>query len=386
MKNTRDFSGKTAVIVCHDVMFGPPHELRDYLLRHKIKHLLFIGHVNRSLPNNPVKSSYIEVYDKGKMTKTLALGIHTYPEWYAYIIDSLVTCYWTLRFMKGRVTYFIGLGNLNVVWGILFSLLGLVEKSIYYVIDYSPKRFQNRIMNAIYHYLDYFCAQFSSVTWNYAKGMVKARETQWQRKFPRQIIVPNGITMKKNLPGFIKFGMHEIVYLGTLSAPQGILFVVEAMKMLKERINDIHLTIIGMGALEKTIKTYVSRFHLQRYIYLSGYIADPYKADSLVSQAALGVAMYVPHAGFIAYTEPGKVKRYLSCSVPVIMTAVSPLAKIIEAKKCGINCVYDQKVFVEKVVSFLGNERMQKQYRKNALRFAKKYDWEHLFSKSFQSL
>jgi glycosyltransferase involved in cell wall biosynthesis len=216
--------------------------------------------------------------------------------------------------------------------------------------------------------------------------MIKAREVKWHRVFPRQIVVPNGITMKSNLPGFKQFDPHGMVYLGTLSTTQGIQFVVEAMNTLKERIHDVNLTIIGMGALEKDIRTYISQFHLQKYVHLRGYVADPYEADRLVSTSAIGVAMYVPKTGFVSYTEPGKIKRYLSCSVPVIMTDVSPLASVIEAEKCGIKCPYRQSTFVEKVVSFLGNLPKQHLYRKHALRYAEKYDWDHLFNKSFQYL
>jgi hypothetical protein len=68
------------------------------------------------------------------------------------------------------------------------------------------------------------------------------------------------------------------------------------------------------------------------------------------------------------------------------MTNVSPLAHEIVEKECGINCPYDQKVFIKKVVGFFQNEQLQKKYRKNALQFAKKYDWEHIFNRCFQSI
>ncbi|MCX6791903.1 MAG: hypothetical protein NT149_02595, partial [Candidatus Gottesmanbacteria bacterium] len=54
----QDYSGKTAVIVCHDVMIGPPHELRDYLIQHKIARLVFIGHRNRARLENDIHRSY----------------------------------------------------------------------------------------------------------------------------------------------------------------------------------------------------------------------------------------------------------------------------------------------------------------------------------------
>src|SRR4030043_1705169 len=107
------FWGKTAVIVCYDRMFGPPHEVRDYLLRHDIKSLIFIGHQNRSLPDNPVKSSYVEVYeDKVLVHKHSAPEIRL-AEGIAYIRDFLLTWLWVIRYSRGTIQYFIGVGNLN---------------------------------------------------------------------------------------------------------------------------------------------------------------------------------------------------------------------------------------------------------------------------------
>src|SRR4030042_5137752 len=99
---------------------------------------------------------------------------------------------------------------------------------------------------------------------------------------------------------------------------------------------------------------------------MTGFIPDPYEVDKITSQASLGVAMYQPNAGFVAYTEPGKVKRYLACGVPVIMTDVSPLAHEIVKHTCGFCCAYDIDAFVKMVTSFFTHKDKIEQYRKNS--------------------
>lgn len=386
MKSRTSFKGKTAVIVCHDSVFGPPHELRDYLLRHSISKLLFIGHVNRYLPNNPVPSSYVEYYEKGKLrVKKYAKPTQT-SEIVAYLHDIFLTLYWFMKYLSGRSTYFVGLGNMNVIFGLIGKLFGSIKYVIYYVIDYSPKRFKNVVMNTIFQSLDYLCARYSSVTWNYSKSMLIARQDKWKTRFPRQEVVPNGITIKKNLPGYSMTNKHELVYIGTLVKQQGLMFVLQCLPELVKRMRDIHLTIIGMGEMRGEIERYCKTHDLYNRVKLVGYIPDPYEADKIVSRAALGVAMYIPNFGFVEYTEPGKIKRYLSCSVPAIMTPVSFIANDLEKYKCGFNCPYEAKAFINIVSSYLKNQKTIQTYRNNALKYAKRFEWERIFTNSFHLL
>jgi glycosyltransferase involved in cell wall biosynthesis len=378
------FRGKTAVIVCHEAMFGPPHELRDFLLKHEIKRLLFIGHQNRSLVDNPLKYSYLEIYEDGTLAHKHSIAERRLPESIAYVRDFALTFWWSWRFSKGKIQYFIGLGNLNALNGIILRFLGKVNAAIYYVIDYIPQRFPNTIMNTVYHYIDYICAKHSTSTWNYAQRMINERNKKWKTHFTRQIVVPNGVRLHDDVIASSKSFHHtQLVYIGALSKQQGILKVIDAVGELIRSVPTVSLRIIGMGFLQKTIEKRIHDLHLEEHIIVSGYVADPHQADQLISKAALGVAMYDPDAGFVQYTEPGKVKRYLACSVPVIMTNVSPLAAEIVQSRCGFCCRYDIGEFFRIVSSFLKNTKKQTQYRKRSIQFARKYEWDTIYADAF---
>jgi glycosyltransferase involved in cell wall biosynthesis len=384
---TSMFRDKTAIIVCHDAMFGPPHELRDYLLKHNIKRLLFIGHQNRALADNPLKSSYIEIYEDGALRyKHSAVEIHL-PEIIAYVRDFIVTFYWSLCFSKGTIQYFIGVGNLDALNGIILRFFGIVEKTIYYVIDYIPDRFANSIINTIYHDIEFICAKYSISTWNYSERMIRARNKKWKTRLARQLVVPNGVRLHEDVIAAAGVFNHtQLVYIGVLSEQQGILMVIDSITELKRLLPSITLRIIGMGPLAKTIKKRIHDLKLEKHIIIEGFVADPQKADALVSKAALGIAMYDPNMGFVQYTEPGKVKRYLACSVPVIMTNVSPVANMIVRGHCGFTCRYDIHEFARTVVSFLRNANKVKQYRNHSIQFARRYEWDVIYSNAFHMI
>jgi len=379
-----NFKGKTAVIVCHDAMFGPPHELRDYLLKNKIKQLLFIGHPNRAMYDNHIKSSFFQYYWNGNLKSTYTTPEWKLPELIGYMKDFFLTIIWTIVKIRGSIDFFVGLGNMNAFSGLFVQLLGLSNKTIYYVIDYIPFRYGNHFVNWFYHWVDMMSARFSYVTWNYAERMIKERKKRWKREFSRQIVVPNGVHIRKgNNTPFKKIHAHELVYLGTLSKQQGIQMILQALSLIRKEIFDVTFTIIGKGNYRKILEMLVKKYNLSDCVSFLGFIEDSNIVDKRISHSALGIATYDPTSSYVIYAEPGKVKRYLACGVPVIMTNVGPLAKEVFLNKCGLVCAYDSTIIFKEIVSFLKNQKHQQKYRRMAYKFAVKYQWKNIFDKAF---
>ncbi len=380
-----DFSRKTAVIVCHDAMFGPPHELRDYLLAHRIKRLIFIGHRNRSVPDNHITSSYCDVYESGRLTRHVRTRKINLPELVAYVRDSWFTLFWSFT-LTNHIDIFVGLGNLNAFAGIILRSFGKVSRAVYYVIDYIPDRYGTSLTNVVYRRLDAFCAA-RAITWNYAPAMIRARENAWGRKFPRQFVVPNGVHVRPGvMTPFDRIHKKEVVYVGTLTEQQGAQRMITALPEILRTIPQASFCLIGRGQYRRNLEHLAMKLGVARRVRFLGFIADPVAMDKRLSKGALGIATYHPKMGFVRYTEPGKVKRYLSVGVPVVMTAVSPLGREIEQKRCGFVTPYDAHALAKIVISFLTHERVMREYRKNAVAFAKNFLWQTIFTNAFASM
>lgn len=383
--STISFKDKTAMIVCHDSMPGPPHEtLRDYLLKHNIYRLIFIGHVNQYVIGNPIKRSYLKLYEDGVLVKKIEANRFNLPEAFNYIVDFLLTCYWLIKYSKRNIHLFVGLANLNAIVGILFQKIGWVSHTVYYVIDYIPQRFNNEGMNAIYHYLDKVCAERSNATWNYGLGMIKAREEKWHKVFPRQIHTPHGVEInKKHIKNFLKFNPTELVYLGTLYEQQGLQLIIEALPKIINKIKSIHLTIIGIGPFRNHLEERIKDLNIQNNISFVGFIEKASDVDLLLAKSALGIATYKNDMGFVNYTEPGKVKRYLSCAVPVLITSGTPLSEDIDKNLCGIVSKYDVNEVSRKIIAFISNKKEKVEFRKHAISYAKQQTWEEIYTRAF---
>jgi glycosyltransferase involved in cell wall biosynthesis len=288
-------------------------------------------------------------------------------------------CFTLLR----HIDIFIGLGNLNAFAGLVMRLFGKAAVAIYYVIDYMPGRFTNLFLNRFYRRIDEICASHC-VTWNYAPGMIKARERDWGKKFPHQLVVPNGIHVRKGIiVPFSDIHKTEIIYMGTLHKQQGIQLMIQALPLVVEKIPSVMFSLIGKGEYRKELENLVKQVGVERHVTFLGFIEDPIVMEKRLAKAAIGLATYEVNGNYVQYTEPGKVKRYLACGVPVVMTDVSSLARQIERASCGFRCAYDTRVLATILISFFAHPERMKEFRNNAVEFAKKSEWERIFTEAF---
>lgn len=124
---------------------------------------------------------------------------------------------------------------------------------VYYVIDYIPVRFQNRLLNWIYHWVDVYCVKHADQTWNLSSEManVRLRNGLSTKYLLKQITVPVGCHPLPRGKQNIDLSTREkrIVFLGILNIDQGIDLLIESMPEIVQHIPGVHLTVVGSGEL-----------------------------------------------------------------------------------------------------------------------------------------
>ena len=376
---------RKALIVIHEGTTGPGHDLRDYLLQQKVEELLFISHPLLYLPENFKNSSRYELYKKGELVKSKNAFHWVLPEPFLYIKDFLYTFFWSIIFIK-KSDVFFGLGNLNAFTGWFLKFFRRTDTLIYYPVDYVPKRFQNRILNFIYHHIEKFCALYSDWTWNFSPRVIAARNRKWGMTFKNQLIVPHGVHFNriKRLP-FEKIHKTEVLYMGTLFKRQGVQLVIESLPEVIKKIPGIKFVVIGKGPYETELKKLVNKLNLEKYVFFLGYIPNPVVMENRIAQAAIAVALYdKKYDEFSYYGTPGKIKNYLGAGVPVIMTDVPYGVRQIKNAQCGFIVKYSKDELADKIINFFSNEKIMENYRLNALKYVKKYDWDQVFAKALK--
>jgi glycosyltransferase involved in cell wall biosynthesis len=380
---------KKIVIATHIYTTGPAQDLREYLLAKKIGKLLFIGHP--LFWDEKLSGSGYEVYEKGELKEEKYRKIKKNFALLVYSIDIVLNIFWTWRKLPESDLY-VGCDNLNAFSGIVLRFFGKTKKVIYYVIDYNPKRFDVKILNYFYHKLDQFCVRHADETWNLSPRMAQARKEYFDFSAGKQVTVPIGIWFSR-FPrlDFSQIQKHTLVFMGHILEKQGVQYVLDAVPVIAEKIPDFKFLIIGGGEYLEKLKEQMKNLGIEKSVEFAGYVEKHSDVEKILSECSCAIALYdkFDQNGALSFTyfaDPGKIKAYLAGGLPILLCDVSHNAREIEEKRCGFVISQDRDEIARKVVALLEDEKTLKEYRENAIAYAKEFDWEKVFENNLSRL
>ncbi len=373
---------ESVIIVSHTMLYGAAHALRDYLLKKSVHTVLFI-----SLPFYEQRIACSTSYKKGIIDEEVSVRRASFGV-IDYLIDALQVILWIYR-RKDKPSLFIGINPMNCIIGLFFRKIGKTKKVIFYAIDFTPKRFENSLLNYLYHKLEAYCVIRSDEVWNVSPRIAQGREkflNLSEKKYPQKV-VPIGIWNKqiKKLP-FNKITKHQLLFVGHLLEKQGVQKVLEAIPLIVKKIPDFTFLIIGGGEYQDALQKQAKNLAIDQYVEFMGWVKDRKVLDAIMSESACATAVYKPEKeklyNFTYYADPTKIKDYLANGLPVILTDVPYNAHELEKRKCAIVVEYRKEGISQAVISLLKDQEKLKIYRQNAFSYANELDWNSIFSKA----
>lgn len=304
--------------------------------------------------------------------------------------DFLTVLFWSLQ-DKTVYDYLIGLESINALAGIILRRLGKVKCVVYYVSDYSPSRYPNKLFNSIYLALDRFCATHADYIWDVSKAMQPARlevGLDLERSAPA-IHVPNGLLQGQILVNPIaKLKKYSLVYMGTLGSENGPDIAIEALSHIIKKIPTATLHIVGGTEMDAVwLKDIVKKYKVEQSVVFHGFIPDSIQMSKIIRSCALGLAPYKDIPGSIRkYADAGKIRAYCASGLPTISSYVPPLGLEVAGKGAAILSKDDPKSFSKAILSVFSDTRLYRRLRGNAILFAKNSTWENTFSNAFKSM
>ena len=153
--------------------------------------------------------------------------------------------------------------------------------------------------------------------------------------------------------------------------------------MVKKNVKDISFLIIGGGEEEKPLKRLVNKLQLEKNVKFTGWMWDQGKIHALLLHGAFAVATYDPRGAqednFTYYADPTKIKTYLSCGLPVIMTDVSYNAKALQKDGCAQVVSYNASAIAKAMMMWIDDTAKLEKARKSAIKVAHGFIWEKIF-------
>lgn len=358
---------------------GPSEELEKYL-KTRCAELINIAHPF-SYCNNP--RTFVNIYKDGIQLRKIYAPLIKGPEIIYFIKDIIFNLFFVLS-LKSRFNIFIGIDNLNAFCGLILKKLRIVDRVIFYTIDYVPKRFENKLLNNIYHFIDRLCCYNSDCVWNLSPKMEEARYNNKISKVKSapQFVVPNGNSFYqiKRLP-VSEINRYSIVHMGHLLRKQGAQLIIDVFPGIVKKVPNANLVIIGTGPFEGDLRAQVKRLNLEEQVKFFGFIEDHSELENILTKCAIGVATYVTEPDNYSYfADPGKVKAYMACGLPVVITRVPDIAREIEVNKAGFAIEYDPEELKEALLRLLCDDKLYEEYRSNAINFASRFDWTEIFN------
>lgn len=380
-------SASSILIVFHEhVAGGIAHVLRDYLLEKKPKGLLFIAHPLLYIKESYQKSSYSELYKNGRLKGRKNAFHWKLPEQLLYLKDFIYTILWALKTGQ-KYNLAVTLDPLNAIAGLALRSLGRAEKVVHYSIDYFPTRFENPFMNWIYHQIDKVAVRFSDETWNLGARMAKARTEHnnmgGNEYRKRQFHTPMGVWFAKiKRKPISQFKKNKLIYAGGFVPYMGIDLAIRALPKILTRVPNCTLELVGRGGAGEEWEKLARQLGVEKHITFRDWMENREAFHLLLSGAAVGIAPfnYKILDDKVRNADPGKIKDYTASGLPVITTRAIYTWRDIEKFKCGIVIKYSEGEFAKAVIKLLQNIDLLLQYRKNAIRYSRQFNWDKLFT------
>jgi glycosyltransferase involved in cell wall biosynthesis len=368
------------IIATHFYTTGPSQDLRDYLVSKKTNCVLFIQHplfYSSKLSHGSGYSRYV----KGIRTNNYYSVLKRIPTLIKFFKEFTLNIFW-IFISKKRWDLFIGVDNLNAFSGLVLRSLGIVDKVVYYVIDYNPHRFGSIFLNTIYHIVDKLCARYCDETWNLSERMVLGRKEYFNFEAKRQEIVPVGVWIDRIPMHKAPIYDYSMVFVGHILEKQGLQYVIDAVPLILKKYPKFKLKVIGDGPYLPAIKVLVSSLGLSKEVEFLGYIEDHKEVENVIAKCSLGCAIYDKYISpdilsFTYFADAGKVKLYLGCGIPVLLTDVPYIAKNIHNKRYGRIVTKDSKDIAKGVFEVFEKYSV---YKDNVIAYRKDLSWDIIFS------
>lgn len=183
----------------------------------------------------------------------------------------------------------------------------------------------------------------------------------------------------------LKSERFKVIYLGSISAFNGLDVLVETAKVLEDwGINNIIILVYGYGNQEEKLKKMVQQYGLTN-IKFKGQLDKRY-AMSLLSQSDLNIFTFV-NTPLLKYgVSPNKLFMYFASGKPVL-SMIQPNYDLVEEKRAGISVENNPNIVADTIVRFSRMDYDEyNTYCENARKTAIEYDYSNLVNVLIQKI
>lgn len=355
-------------------------------LKSKVKKIILI---TQPFPEFGQRYSYILTYENGRKVKEAKYYIFNGPPIFQFLHHILLIYY--LVFKNGiNFDLCIAMENLSAVSIYPLRLLNTIKRLVYYSIDFVPSRFPNPILNNVYHFMDKFSCKYSDNNWVMTDQQLveRSRFGITPSNTSPFTIVPIGYDNEKiNIKNTENIDLYHLIYTGAMRESTGPELTIRTMPRLIKKFPKIRLTMIGAGKDTEELKKLIKDLKISKYVNFLGYVANFWDLVEIMSKHSIGLAPYKPMLdSFSFYSDPSKIKLYMSCGLPVITTNMTTMSNLIAKTHSGIIIDYSEESLSNAVTKMLDNKKTYELYKKAAIKLSPEFDINHILNNAVKKI
>lgn len=364
-------SRSSFAIVANGFADGPAQALRDHLVTRGARVVAVFHPLTREHGVRHTETEYVD----GKPVRTRSIRIPLRPP-LSFAADPFVP----LRLPA--VDAWFGFNPLAGARGLVARRLGRAARTILWSVDFVPERFGRTPLTRVYDGLDRLCCRRADAR---VELSTAARDARNDRHGLVGVgvptyVVPMGAWLGR-VPRSPEDGVAQrrVVFLGHLVQRQGVALLLDALAQLDGRGATVEADIVGHGPLLAELRDHASRLGVHA-IRFHGFVEDHRTVEEVLARASLAIAPYEPSPdSFTRYADPGKLKAYLAAGLPIVLTAVPPIAAELEANAGAEIVPFDASALAAAIERGLASPDRWRKRRRAALAYAERFDWDVLF-------
>lgn len=313
--------------------------------------------------------SEVRYFHDGKLIKKNKLKVVRTPSIFRYLSEITSTISY---FSKNKTDIFIGIDPLNAFAGVILKKRSKINKIIFYTPDYSPKRFNNKTLNWVYHKIDKYCVNNADEVWSVSPKIVKVRKEMGLDDSKNKML-PNVPPEKFDYLKNREKNKFSLITYGIIDKQMDFEGMIKAVAILKDEFPEISYTIVGNGPEEKRLMEVAKQNNVKNRVFFKGKKSLAETLE-LAASAGIGTALYNGEWGFNTYGDSTKCREYANFGLPIISSGKHATVSDIEKYRAGI--IVDLKVesyvvAIKKVLASYDN------YSKNSQKMGDKYAGMH---------
>lgn len=172
-----------------------------------------------------------------------------------------------------------------------------------------------------------------------------------------------------------------ILYVGDTHLRRGLQTAFSAIPLLKDKIKNIKLVIVGKNTTDPILKKQVADLKIEKFVDFEGWQNVSLFPSYIKSSSVCISPLHRNKQHDVAYAN--KIFQYMSFAKPLLVSDAIAQKKIVEENNCGlVHLEKDEVDFAEKIHLLFKDEKLRIQLGKNGEKFVKEeFSWEQTSKK-----